>query len=578
MNMDMDTIKSLIQPAVIQEENGTRILKFERTDPDVIARSAHLSDTVRVFHLPLQSGGRRRYILYTPERDLALQAAAALLSLLAACDETSLQGEEQDWDDILWDSSEQDDSMYDCVIRRQEEMIKDPGDEMAAISFITSENGRDEDNGADPDFLFVDCGDEFNEKLSEKLAFMSSRMIILWVKNISMYRFELEQLMFEQGYRIIRVPRPEPSYYEDLLKEYLSLCGYGQEENLDLQELTGRLMRYRNQYFEMNDIFRFVDQAMTNAEIRRSHFLSVEDFTLPRIREQEEPEERLKRMIGLKEVKRQIEKVCAERIIQGNRTGMDLKPSGYNLAFAGPPGTGKSVVAALYAEILSKARATSGAFVSASRADIVGQYLGHTAPKIRKLFDKADGGVLFVDEAGGMTGTDDYTREAVTEFVRFMEQRPQTTVIFATYPDKMESFLNQDPGLKSRISRVIRFPSYTDEELLQILRLMAETEGCTIEEGNEEFIRSFFGKMRQLQGESFGNAREARRFLKSSFSNYCVRALNEKRQNGNEPDFMIRRSEMEQAARDILPGRRPVYKIGFRISEQGTGKEPGYDN
>ena len=384
--------------------------------------------------------------------------------------------------------------------------------------------------------------------------------------------------MFEQGYRIIRVPRPEPSYYEDLLKEYLSLCGYGQEENLDLQELTGRLMRYRNQYFEMNDIFRFVDQAMTNAEIRRSHFLSVEDFTLPRIREQEEPEERLKRMIGLKEVKRQIEKVCAERIIQGNRTGMDLKPSGYNLAFAGPPGTGKSVVAALYAEILSKARATSGAFVSASRADIVGQYLGHTAPKIRKLFDKADGGVLFVDEAGGMTGTDDYTREAVTEFVRFMEQRPQTTVIFATYPDKMESFLNQDPGLKSRISRVIRFPSYTDEELLQILRLMAETEGCTIEEGNEEFIRSFFGKMRQLQGESFGNAREARRFLKSSFSNYCVRALNEKRQNGNEPDFMIRRSEMEQAARDILPGRRPVYKIGFRISEQGTGKEPGYDN
>ena len=107
---------------------------------------------------------------------------------------------------------------------------------------------------------------------------------------------------------------------------------------------------------------------------------------------------------------------------------------------------------------------------------------------------------------------------------------------------------------------------------------MAETEGCTIEEGNEEFIRSFFGKMRQLQGESFGNAREARRFLKSSFSNYCVRALNEKRQNGNEPDFMIRRSEMEQAARDILPGRRSVYKIGFRISEQGTGKESGYDN
>ena len=106
-------------------------------------------------------------------------------------------------------------------------------------------------------------------------------------------------------------------------------------------------------------------------------------------------------------------------------------------------------MAALYAEILSKARVTSGAFVSASRADIVGQYLEHTAPKIKKLFDKADGGILFVDEAGGMSGNDEFTKEAVTEFVRFMEQRPQTTVIFATYPDKMEEFLIRIRDLKA---------------------------------------------------------------------------------------------------------------------------------
>ncbi len=572
MIMDTEKIRSFIQPVVVQETNGNHILRCERTDPDVIARASHLADTVRVFRTPLMSGVSRRYILHAPDRDLALQAAAALLSLTAACDEESPQGEEQEWDDILWDDPEQDDSGYDCLIRRQDEFVKDAGDEMGAvISFITSENRQGEDNEADPDFLFIDCGDEFSEKLPEKLAFMSSRMVMLWVRNISVCRFELEQLMFDQGYRIIHIPRPELSYYEEVLREYLVLCGYDRKKHPDCRELIEKLLRYRNQRFELNDIFRFADRAILNAGMKQSQTLSENDFALPRIREREEPEDRLKKMIGLKEVKNQIEKVCAERILLGEKEGTDFMHTGYNLAFAGPPGTGKSVVAALYAEILSKTRVTSGAFVSASRADIVGQYLGHTAPKIKKLFDKADGGVLFVDEAGGMSGNDEFTKEAVTEFVRFMEQRPQTTVIFATYPDKMEEFLNQDPGLRSRISRVIHFPSYTDGELLQILYLMTEKERCTIEEGNEELIRSFFGKMRTQQGESFGNAREARRFLKASFSNYCVRALGEKRKNGGKPDFVIRRSELEQAVRDILPGRRQMHKIGFRMSEPGKG-------
>ena len=572
MIMDTEKIRSFIQPVVVQETDGNHILRCERTDPDVIARAAHLADTVRVFRTPLMNGAGRKYILHAPDRNLALQAAAALLSLTAACDEASLQGEEEEWNDMLWDDPDQDDSGYDCLIRGQDDLVKDSGDEMGAvISLITSENRQSEDGETDPDFLFIDCGDEFSEKLPEKLEFVTSRMVMLWVRNISLHRFELEQLMFDQGYRIIHIPRPEFSYYEEVLKEYLILCGYGREKHPDCRKLIGKLLRYRNQRFEINDIFRFADQAILNAAMRQRNTLSENDFVLPHIKEREEPEDRLKKMIGLKEVKSQIEKVCAERILLGERGNVNFMRTGYNLAFAGPPGTGKSEVAALYAEILSKARVTSGAFVNASRADIVGQYLGHTAPKIKKLFDKADGGVLFVDEAGGMSGDDEFTKEAVTEFVRFMEQRPQTTVIFATYPDKMEDFLNQDPGLKSRISRVINFPSYTDGELLQILYLMAERECCSIEEGNEEFIRSFFGKMRVREEESFGNAREARRFLKASISNYCVRALNEKRRDGREPDFVIRKSEMEQAARDILPGRRQLHKIGFRIPEQGKG-------
>lgn len=573
--MDKKKIRSIIQPVMLQEVNGKCMLKCERTDPQVIARAPHLADVVGVFQLPLQSGASRRYILQAPDRDLAYQAAAALLSLTAASDNAYPQ-EEQDLDEILWEEFRQEDSSYDCVIRSQDDFVQEPREEMmAVISIVRSQDSQEEEKQEDPDFLFVDCGEVFHKKLSEKLSFLSSRMILLWVKNVSVCRLELEQLMFEQGYRMIQVPKPEPSYYEEVMREYLTLCGYSQQDYPDLREPVRRLMQYRNQYFQMNDIFRFADQAMLHAETRQSPALSVEDFRLPRIGVREEPEERLRNMIGLEEVKRQIEKVCAERILLENRKDMRLMQTGYHLAFAGPPGTGKSEVAALYAQILARSQVTNGAFISASRADIIGQYLGHTAPKIKELFHKADGGVLFIDEVGGMCGTDDYTREAVTEFVRFMEQCPQTTVVFATYPDQMERFLNQDPGLKSRISRVIYFPPYTDGELLQILYCMAEKEGLGIEEGNEAFIRDVWKKLRIHQGESFGNAREVRRFLKASFSNYCVRAWREKRKEEKKPDFVITRSEMEEALRDLLPKRRKAQSIGFQVCGQEAEKNPG---
>lgn len=576
--MEREKIVTLIQPVDVREEQGVHILKYVKTDPDVIRNTLFLEDTVRAFELPTGDSAKRRYILDTPNRDSALRAAAALLSLTAARDSAPDEDGDETLDMLLWnEDSETDGSSYDCHIVRQEELAERDEHE---FPFLMAVFPKGQENNvsrevSDADFLFVECGAQIDRKFFDILEHLTSRMVMLWVRDVSTCRTELEQLMFGQGFCVINVQKPEDDYYVRLMSGYLELCGYKTDDTVEPCGLVRRLFQYRNQYFETEDLFRYVDRAVSEMKKRETEILSDRDFLLPCICEKEEPEKRLDKMIGLHDVKRQIRKAYAERIVR-TRMGQGASPvTGYNLAFAGPPGTGKSVVAALYAEILAKERVTSGAFVNASRSDIIGEYLGHTAPKIKKLFDNADGGVLFVDEAGGMIGHDDFTREAVTEFVRFMEQRPQTTVIFATYPDKMEAFLDQDPGLRSRITRVIDFPSYTDEELLRIMRLMAENEGFEIEEGNDSFIRAFLGRMRQTAGENFGNAREVRRFLQTAFANSCLRTLEEEKTTGEKGVPVIRRADMEQAARELAQGKKPAHRMGFRMNEQDaiTGKE-----
>ena len=258
-------------------------------------------------------------------------------------------------------------------------------------------------------------------------------------------------------------------------------------------------MKFRGDYFSENDIFIYVDRAIEQNEQEKQaqkereqkgkspkhKRLSEEDFSLPEIAVKESSQELIDQMIGLKKIKQQIEKLCAVRTVQEL---YGIKEKGqrnthHNLAFAGAPGTGKSEVARLYSRILAERQVTNGRFVSAKRADMIGKYIGHTAPKIQKLFEQAEGGVLFIDEAGSLTADDDFTCEAVTELLRFMEENPQTTVIFATYPEKMQEFLNKDAGLTSRISKVLYFPSYSEEELVRIFFHLVKKSGWNIEEG-----------------------------------------------------------------------------------------------
>lgn len=184
--------------------------------------------------------------------------------------------------------------------------------------------------------------------------------------------------------------------------------------------------------------------------------------------------QRLEKLIGLREVKDALRRIIAITDLENRRAGAELPtpPRCRNLVFSGESGTCKSVTARLLAQALQECGASSGAFVEAGREQLIGRYMGATSPMVAKLFERARGGVLFIDEAGALIshgGEDYYAEEAVNALVRHMELCPETTVIFATYPDEADTLLGQNPGLSSRIARVISFPSYTDAELCDIL-------------------------------------------------------------------------------------------------------------
>ena len=270
-------------------------------------------------------------------------------------------------------------------------------------------------------------------------------------------------------------------------------------------------------------------------------------------------------MTGLGNIKEKLHRLLARAVWEGRRsqTGKPVRPMCRNLAFAGPPGTGKSVTARLAARILREEGCGSGRFVEAGREQLIGTYLGETSPKIAELFEQARGGVLFIDEAGALLGGehDSYATEAVNALVRHMELHPETMVIFATYPGEMERLLSSNPGLKSRIAQVLHFPAYDDAQLWEIFQGFAREDGCGLPEGAEEVCRDFFSALRRRDPEGFGNGREARRLFQGAVEELALRALD----TGTGEETLCL-EDLKAAARRLLAGAGGAEKrpIGFR--------------
>ena len=235
-------------------------------------------------------------------------------------------------------------------------------------------------------------------------------------------------------------------------------------------------------------------------------------------------------MVGLTEVKNEIRKIAKFLRVAAQRRAAGLPEGpviGRHVVFSGAPGTGKTTVARLYGRLLAALGAVSaGGLTEVSRADLVGQHLGETARKTTEVFTSALGGVLFVDEAYSLsrkfgTGTD-FGQEAIDTLVKLMEDhRDEVVVVFAGYSAEMRDFLSANPGLRSRVSRVIEFENHSPADLTLITRNLAERYGYRLDDDAVATVLAHF--QRAQRGDSFGNGREARRIFEAALEQQAMR-------------------------------------------------------
>jgi probable Rubsico expression protein CbbX len=217
-------------------------------------------------------------------------------------------------------------------------------------------------------------------------------------------------------------------------------------------------------------------------------------------------------LIGLKPVKTRIKEIAALLLIHRLRKQLGLGSSspGLHMSFTGSPGTGKTTVALKMADILFRlGYIRKGHLITVTRDDLVGQYIGHTAPKTKEVLKQSMGGVLFVDEAYYLYKPDnerDYGQEAIEILLQVMEnQRDDLVVIFAGYKDRMDSFYESNPGLSSRIANHVNFPDYSSEELVQIAKLVLQHQQYRLSDGAEQALFDYIEK--RATRPHFANAR-----------------------------------------------------------------------
>lgn len=223
-------------------------------------------------------------------------------------------------------------------------------------------------------------------------------------------------------------------------------------------------------------------------------------------------------LIGLAPVKQRIRETAALLLVDRARRklGLEHEVPTLHMSFTGNPGTGKTTVALKMAGLLHRlGYVRKGHLVSVTRDDLVGQYIGHTAPKTKEVLKKAMGGVLFIDEAYYLYRPDnerDYGQEAIEILLQVMENnRDDLVVILAGYADRMDLFFQSNPGFRSRIAHHIDFPDYSDGELGEIAETMLDGQGYHLSEAAREVMARYIAARRQQP--HFANARSIRNAL-----------------------------------------------------------------
>ncbi len=353
-----------------------------------------------------------------------------------------------------------------------------------------------------------------------------------------------------------------PKEANNYLMELVKKVDFHSEDKSDVLEFLPKAESY-----SVTDIFNAYN-AWYGSGLKNHVYKAYKEkktFQVTVTKAESKPYEELQDMIGLAEVKAVINQViAASKVLRvRERMGLSVESASLHMMFSGNPGTAKTTVARLLAKILKEEDAIkSGQFVECGRQDLVGKYVGWTARIVEEKFKEASGGVLFIDEAYALVDdSNTYGAEAINTITQMMENyRNDVIVIFAGYPDKMQEFLNQNEGLKSRIAFHLDFPDYTADELTKIITLMSKNREYQIEEEALAYCREIFEGA--VCGENFGNGRYARNVLEQAILRQADRIVNAAagREISKEEICLLKREDFRIVSQN---GKKEGKRMGF---------------
>ena len=367
----------------------------------------------------------------------------------------------------------------------------------------------------------------------------------------------VQQLIYECGYSVLMVPELSREYYTDLFDKLLSGATYQLSKDVRRADLVQMLRKKRGERFCEEDLAVLLDLAVKDARGNENpKVLLGNNFRKLVSVKDARTYDTLMSMRGLTEVKDVAEELVA--LLREQQKNGKLTSSHNHMVFYGKPGTGKTTCGELLAELLAEEGFGNGNFVVATRKDLLGEFVGHTAPRVAKKFEEAKGGILFVDEAGFFLQRESggFVDEAVKEFVRYMEKETDVIVIFAMYPAEAQAFMNMDAGLLSRIKRFVHFADYSMEDLLAIADSMFEKNGYKVGKSCHAVIEEYIRDAMRREKDKFGNARAVRNLVEMSITQISLRHFRE----SDKPVKMV------VTAEDI---RRAAAKLGG-MAKQGA--------
>lgn len=349
-----------------------------------------------------------------------------------------------------------------------------------------------------------------------------------------------KEFLFSDSIELCQIDLPTSDYYQTVMTLFAKREGY-RIAIPDKGELIENLKKFRRREFRsIEDIstlinktikFKQISQKKLTHTLTRADFENVFDLKLISPKNHanlmvRSAKEELEQLIGLKNVKQQILRLVS--LLKFNQTreqnGYRTKDFHNAFVFMGNPGTAKTTIARIFGNLLFEENVLrTGKLLEVSRKDLVGQYIGWTAPLVAKVFEQAQGGVLFIDEAYSLMTegrSDGYSDEAIAEIIRQMENNADTVIIFAGYEDKMRKFIQTaNPGLRSRITNVVHFPDYSHAEMFEILKLLASSEDYVLDYDHAHYqvIEQLLKEIEQLKGNhQIGNGRLMRKLLKQA--------------------------------------------------------------